>query len=918
MRICALVTSTALVSALVTSSALVRNARAEANAVYSPSTQWAVTQVGTQGEAYCALARRYSGGTVMTIAQNAQAETSFALDFQSPLFQSGQMMNIVLDPGAGQQRNYEAQPVSGRAFVVRLGRDAPFFEALERTGMLRVEAAGRSYHFTVSDLRAGQDQMNSCVVAMTMPAAGEESPQVAAGQPQPAPVMPAPPVDEGASYRQEINMLRRQIAELTSKNQAASEKASLAKKAVSTPAAADTQVEVNLRELSIQLQAAQQDNESLRRKLESVEAQAKNAAPSEAETAMLRSLQAENNALKTALNVAQQKPAVDTAKTDEKVAALQAEVATLRQDKEMLEKSLAEKTQAEQGLAAQLKAAQESSQGTSASLTSALENARAENETLRAQLALAQDAAGREMADAQGEKAEVTAMQQKSDSQIAQLQANVKSLEIEMGRKDQEIIESGRKIAELQVLEGEVKRLRDLASAVEAGSADSENLRVEVTALKSENSRLADKLAAAELSAAKAPDLSQEVAALRAENSKLKLAMQGHEETLAELTVLREENARLQEQVKKNTLAMTQQNTQAMAARQQAAAMERKPIAQSAPAKNPDVVSEMQEPAQEKPARNNIVLAQAYPDEIAQAREMAVSEEHVDVNEAQRQERMMRENVLRMAAQRQLAQKQIAEKQVVEEPSAPFAQEALPEKSAAPSTPYVSMSGQDAPLSMRRSEDPFAEIKVPEQAAPSELRGDEREALAVSSARAVENLDSSQGLAVAPSSALERKDVQRMENAPSAGDFKPDIAVQDILAKASVAAPGSVERVAKASGAQQLAYQWQEGGVFGTAEQRPMSPSMGFDEMVKDYLMRAQGRCPGEFAVVPDDSVDSAAGRADSYEIACVGGAVSSGASLLFFKRGETFTVVAHEAPAENLDAAMGRRDRVKKTLVGS
>jgi hypothetical protein len=138
-----------------------------------------------------------------------------------------------------------------------------------------------------------------------------------------------------------------------------------------------------------------------------------------------------------------------------------------------------------------------------------------------------------------------------------------------------------------------------------------------------------------------------------------------------------------------------------------------------------------------------------------------------------------------------------------------------------------------------------------------------------------------------------------------------------LITQASVSTPDQIRRVENAPKDAMAAYQWGVDAVYGSAEQRALSSPAAFDGMVKDYLERTESRCPGEFAIVPDDSVEGGAIRADSYEVACVGGDVSSGASLLFFNQGGVFTVVAHEAPTAELESAMSFRNRVKRIVTG-
>jgi hypothetical protein len=106
--------------------------------------------------------------------------------------------------------------------------------------------------------------------------------------------------------------------------------------------------------------------------------------------------------------------------------------------------------------------------------------------------------------------------------------------------------------------------------------------------------------------------------------------------------------------------------------------------------------------------------------------------------------------------------------------------------------------------------------------------------------------------------------------------------------------------------------------VFGSSEMQPLASEEAFDTQVKIYLEETQRRCPGEFAIVPNDSKQQGATRIDSYEVACVGNNVSSSVSLLFFNKNDTFVVMAHEAPAEKMDDAMNIRDRLLQTISGS
>ena len=139
-------------------------AQAQKGIALQPATQWAVNKVETAGGGgYCAVAQRFRPSTILTFARNNADEASFALDFQSAKFRQAEAMEVILDPGAGQQRGFEVYPVSNQAFVIRLGQDGAFFNALDKTGYLRVEFGGNSYNFDLSDVGVGQAKLASCL-----------------------------------------------------------------------------------------------------------------------------------------------------------------------------------------------------------------------------------------------------------------------------------------------------------------------------------------------------------------------------------------------------------------------------------------------------------------------------------------------------------------------------------------------------------------------------------------------------------------------------------------------------------------------------------------------------------------------------------------------------------------------------------
>ena len=157
---------------------------------------------------------------------------------------------------------------------------------------------------------------------------------------------------------------------------------------------------------------------------------------------------------------------------------------------------------------------------------------------------------------------------------------------------------------------------------------------------------------------------------------------------------------------------------------------------------------------------------------------------------------------------------------------------------------------------------------------------------------------------------------------------EPDIAsVEEVNAAPATANSNGIDRTLSlaningVSGFQSVssqanAYQWRTGDLYGSGEYRGMSNSAEFDGFVKEYLSKTEARCPGEFAIVPDNSKESGSLRVDSYEIACISDNVSSSASLLFYNDGDQFTVIAHESEPPMMAKAMEVRDQIFNALL--
>lgn len=185
---------------------LVLSTNAQAVETFRPQGNWAVSKVAakqTGATPYCALARRFGNGSILTFARNSFNETSVAVDFPTGDFQTGKNYTVVFDPGQGETRSYQTMPVSERGVVIRMGRDDKFYTALEQSGQLGVNIDDQSFVFALPDVQGGTQDLAACLGTAIEPAAGS-SPETAqpvqvvetkvAPAPAPAPA-PVPVVD---------------------------------------------------------------------------------------------------------------------------------------------------------------------------------------------------------------------------------------------------------------------------------------------------------------------------------------------------------------------------------------------------------------------------------------------------------------------------------------------------------------------------------------------------------------------------------------------------------------------------------------------------------------------------------------------------------------------------------------------------
>lgn len=149
---------------LIVSSALIAPALAQNGPALKAEKGWAVQKLkDAKGGDYCALSRPYTDSSVLTLAKNGKSEYSLAVDLQSPKLDSEKPYSVTMQFGPGQLRAYEVMPSSPSAFVVRLGSNESFLDALTESQVLKVQIGEDRYEYEVAEFPSGLNDLESCM-----------------------------------------------------------------------------------------------------------------------------------------------------------------------------------------------------------------------------------------------------------------------------------------------------------------------------------------------------------------------------------------------------------------------------------------------------------------------------------------------------------------------------------------------------------------------------------------------------------------------------------------------------------------------------------------------------------------------------------------------------------------------------------
>ncbi len=833
-----------------------------------PSSGWAISRIAANGTGapYCAMARKFSKDMILTFARNTQNEISVAIDFQRDALITGQSYFTVLKPGYSQDRAFNVRPVSSKAFVIRMGADSDFFQALSRSERLNIDLDGEQYSFVMPGMAGGLRDVDDCLAVVGQPAA-DDGVQKAQGSSTPAAL---PPVSQERQAL--IPMDGMPVAPL--QRQAVQQQSAPIPQAVAQESLSDETLQV-LRDENTRLKT------ELDRQRDAIVASNEPNSEQEKLASRVKDLEAQNNALRQEASAAVEKNA-QIAQTQAKPdPVLQQQMAALREENARLQAvSDARDPMADHELAV----------------------LKVENERLKQ----AADAAGpdmqRQLASLRDEN---IALKQKVGTPDPATLKELAFLRAENDRMKQDASAGDIQEEQILSLKTENAKLKQLAEASDATAQG------QMASLRGENERMRQQIAKlgaqidAQVSAAATPDnkeivasLNERIKSLEAENIALNQAK--NEQQSAQSGETEETLARLQ-----STEAQLKDSQAALASMQREyAALKRE--ASDRQAELADARDQLEKVRKDYSAK----VAQADTDDDMQSARADMARELADAKQAIKERDRQLAEVQARLEEIKTAQAEISV------PSGPApASDHKDEEGTLDHAEGKVVPMEDTGLVASSEMSTQAEEPAGQAIAASADTAKEMEDYEMAQIAPAANVQPVDSAPIAPPVVppIETMGLPHPAQTETKSRFMSAQAMQGLLSEAGVKA-GSVESIGNGSSA---GLTWKAGPLFGSAEQSILGGAE-FDTGVHAYIEKTKSRCTGDFAAVPGPLDDTGKGKQESYEIACMmGDGKGATASLLFMQQGELFTVIAHESAPDAMSEAMDARDRVAASVSG-
>lgn len=937
----------------------------------SPNSDWAVSKIrpkSSSSKPYCALARRFTNDVVLTFARNQSNQTSIAIDFQKTRLDRDQFYTVRLHAGKGETREFNLQPVSDAAMVVKVGNDRAFMDALKRSGTMMANIEGYQYSFNISDFSAGESRMGSCLANLVEPAAGgfDEPIRGSNNSYDASPLTPvadtkellsAPSSDTGYTSKisdSEADMAR-EIEALRVDNDKLRAALSKQRKTFEDQYMSQSRDSSAMIELSEKVQLLEVENNELRLKV-----------------ADMATSQTQNTAMP--VKAAQCEPEVV------KDPAVMRQLDSLRDANEKLQFEL---KQAKARMAAgehevtQTGAADKQIIQELNSRVSYLEQ---ENATLKAQL-----------------NSTMRTQAAKSDdgAKIGALQSSIDAMQIENTKLKTRIRQQELELANIDSRKQKQAAVSDLQKRVNVLLAENEKLSNTIEAMDSSGDTVA---AGMPFLASKVNMLETQLTDVRRERdsllSKIDQMNAGREDQLIDISSgnwnLEKATQRYNEaerEIQRLGLQLEQERSSCNTEKRDIEYM----------LFDPSIATKEQivhlNSAEEKAAKAQALLGaqrSGYETKISLLRhkveglqgDVNVLQGKLEVAESEYQKGIdgykkklaaraseKNEKIAGYQAQIKSLQTALAAKE-----SELVAQvQSLKDELAAKESELVAQNNTIEVLKnkqgdmvtasadlekLKRDRDYLVEKAAKLEQANARLKAVEQKfaalqeksrdaelsaAMAQEAAERMNIVEAAAGGHEQASGRIEReslpspivksRDVGEVGISPKSVDsYKNTMAAQAIdkatqagieilsanstmtgvrkyLDMAGIKADGGIK---KTDGQKNfVTYSWETKGMYGSAEQTMMGGKRGYDGMVRAYLSKTEARCSGDFAASPasDAVVDGI--HVGSYEIACIGDDISASASVVFIEEHGQFTTIAHEAELDYMDYAMDIRDKI-------
>jgi hypothetical protein len=127
-----------------------------------PGAQWKVGTVEAGGQSYCAMVNKFDKNVVLAFARSPEGYGSLAMDFRENFFVVGNKYEVTLRPEAGVARHLSARASSARSVVVQMGQDEELFTELSADGDMVINLPTIDAAFALHKFESSYKELVNC------------------------------------------------------------------------------------------------------------------------------------------------------------------------------------------------------------------------------------------------------------------------------------------------------------------------------------------------------------------------------------------------------------------------------------------------------------------------------------------------------------------------------------------------------------------------------------------------------------------------------------------------------------------------------------------------------------------------------------------------------------------------------------